>query len=84
MTTAADVRRARAVALLRDGAVTLGAVLLSYAAFDDITTGHETDFTLEYAALLVAGGWLSRWPAPCGRNARSGRASRPDYGPPTS
>lgn len=57
-TTTTDVLRTRAVAPLRDGVVTLAALLLSFAAFDDITTGHETDFTLEYAALLVCAGWL--------------------------
>lgn len=54
----ADGRRTHAVALLRDGTVSLAALLLSFAAFDDITTGKETDFTLEYGALLVTAGWL--------------------------
>jgi hypothetical protein len=58
-TTTADACRARAVALVRDGAVTFVLVLLSFAAFDDITTGHETDLTLEYGTLLVVAGWLS-------------------------
>lgn len=53
-----DMRRARAVALIRDGAVTFSALLLSFAAFDDITTGNETDFRLEYGTLLVCAGWL--------------------------
>jgi hypothetical protein len=53
-----DVRRARAVALFRDGAVTAAALLLAFAAFDDITTGHETDFTTEYGALLASAGGL--------------------------
>jgi len=57
-TTHVDVRRARAVALIRDGALTFAALLLSFAAFDDITTGNETDFTLEYGAVLVCTGWL--------------------------
>lgn len=57
-TTCVDVRRVRAVALIRDGVLTLAAVLLSVAAFDDITTGSETDFTTEYGALLVCAGWL--------------------------
>lgn len=40
-------------------AIVTGAVLLvSYAALDDITTGRETDFTLEYAWLLASIGWL--------------------------
>ena len=58
MTTTVDVRRIRANSLLRDGAVTCVALLLSYAAFDDITTGNEPDFTLEYGALLVSAAWL--------------------------
>lgn len=49
---------AHAVALLRDGVVTLAALMLAFAAFDDITTGTESDFTLEYAALLACAGWL--------------------------
>jgi hypothetical protein len=57
-TTTADVRRTRGVALLRDGAVTFAVLLLSFAAFDDITTGNETDLRLEYGALLVCTGWL--------------------------
>jgi len=56
--TSADVRRTRAISLMRDGAVTCVALLLSFAAFDDITTGNETDFTLEYGALLVSAAWL--------------------------
>jgi hypothetical protein len=58
MTTLADVKRTGAVARMRDGAVSFAALLLSFAAFDDITTGTETDFTLEYGALLVCAGWL--------------------------
>lgn len=57
-TTTADVRRTRALSLHRDAAVTFAVLLLSFAAFDDITTGNETDFTLEYGALLVGAGWL--------------------------
>jgi hypothetical protein len=56
--TTPDLRRNRAVSFLRDGAVTFAALLLSFAAFDDITTGNEMDFTFEYAALLGAAGWL--------------------------
>ena len=47
------------VGLLRDGMVTLAALMLAFAAFDDITTGTETNFTLEYAALLACAGWLA-------------------------
>jgi hypothetical protein len=57
-TPTTHMSRARAVARARDGAVTLGALLLAFAAFDDITTGDETDFTVEYGALLACAGWL--------------------------
>ena len=53
-----DIRRARAVSLLRASAGTVAVLLLSFAAFDDITTGHETDLTLEYGILLISTGWL--------------------------
>ena len=43
---------------LREGLVALVAVLLAYAAFDDITTGNETDFTVEYVALMLSGAVL--------------------------
>lgn len=39
-------------------AVTVAVLLLSFAAFDDITTGNETDLRLEYTMLLVGAGWL--------------------------
>ena len=41
--------------LLRDAAVTLAAVLLAFAAFDDITTDNDTNFTVEWACLAVCG-----------------------------
>lgn len=41
--------------LLRDAAVTLAAVLLAYAAFDDITTDRATTFTVEWVGLAVCG-----------------------------
>lgn len=44
--------------LLRDAAVTLAAVLLAFAAFDDITTDRATTFTVEWVALAVCGVWL--------------------------
>lgn len=56
--SATAVRRTRALALLRDGVLTLAALLLSFAAFDDITTGRETGFTLEYGILLACASWL--------------------------
>jgi len=42
------------------GAVTLAAVLGSYAAFDDITTGDETSLTLEYSFLALSSVWCLR------------------------
>jgi hypothetical protein len=57
-TIGVDVRRARAVALIRDGTLTFAALVLSFAAFDDITTDKETDFALEHGAVLVCTGWL--------------------------
>lgn len=53
-----DIRRSHAVSLLRDGAVSFALLLLSFAAFDDITTGHEADLSLEYGALLATAVWL--------------------------
>lgn len=44
--------------LLRDAAVTLAAVLLAFAAFDDITTDRATAFTVEWAGLAVCAVWL--------------------------
>ena len=58
MTTTIDMSKARAFDRVRDGVVTVVALLLAFAAFDDITTGTETDFTTEYVALLICGGWL--------------------------
>jgi hypothetical protein len=45
--------------LLRDAVVTLAAVLLAFAAFDDITTDRDTDFTFEWGALSVCALWLA-------------------------
>jgi hypothetical protein len=44
--------------LLRDAALTFVAVLLAFAAFDDITTGREPDFTTEYVVVLACAGVL--------------------------
>jgi len=41
--------------LLRDAAVTLAAVLLAFAAFDDITTDTATTFTFEWFGLAACG-----------------------------
>jgi hypothetical protein len=43
---------------MRDAMLTVFAVLLAFAAFDDITTGNESDFTTEYAVLVLCAVWL--------------------------
>ncbi len=46
------------------GAVSLMFLLLDVLALDDITTGHEPDFMLEYGTLWISGLWfvvLSLW-----------------------
>ena len=45
--------------LLRDAALTLSAILLAFAAFDDITTDTATTFTAEWIGLTVCGVWLA-------------------------
>ena len=42
----------------RDALVTIAALLLGFAAFDDITTDTATSFPLEYTTLAVAAIWL--------------------------
>ena len=42
---------------LRDGLLTVVAVVLAFAALDDITTGSETDFQTEWVALAACGVW---------------------------
>ena len=44
--------------LLRDAVVTLVAVLLAFAAFDDITTDAATTFTVEWVGLAICALWL--------------------------
>ena len=39
---------------VREGMAAIVALLLAFAAFDDITTGNETDFTVEYLALILS------------------------------
>jgi hypothetical protein len=39
-------------------AITVVALLLVYAAFDDITTDNATTFRVEYTLLLGCAGWL--------------------------
>jgi hypothetical protein len=43
---------------MRDAVLTIVALLLAFCAFDDITTGNESSFTTEYAALLFCAVWL--------------------------
>jgi len=43
---------------LGSGLLTAGALLVVYAAFDDITTDNSTAFTVEYSFLAVCGAWL--------------------------
>ena len=42
----------------RDAVVTIAALLLVFAAFDDITTDNATSFRLEYAILVASAIWL--------------------------
>jgi hypothetical protein len=44
--------------LLRDAALTLAAVLIAFAAFDDITTDTATTFKPEWFGLVVCATWL--------------------------
>ena len=44
---------------LRDGVLTLAALFLVFAAFDDITTDNATSFRAEYSALIACACWLS-------------------------
>jgi len=44
--------------LPRDAVVTIAALLLVFAAFDDITTDNATSFPLEYTTLVAVAVWL--------------------------
>ena len=44
--------------LRRDAVVTIAALLLVFAAFDDITTDNATSFPLEYTTLGASAVWL--------------------------
>ena len=44
--------------LLANAAITLVALLLAFAAFDDITTDNATTFRVEYTFLAACAGWL--------------------------
>jgi hypothetical protein len=52
-----DFTRAAPVRQSSDAVITMGAILLAYAAFDDITTDNGTTLTVEYAALALCGAW---------------------------
>ena len=43
---------------LRDALISLAALLLVFAAFDDITTGNSTHFTVEYTVLVLCAAWF--------------------------
>ena len=43
---------------LGSGLLTAGALLLVYAAFDDITTDNATAFPVEYSFLALCAAWL--------------------------
>ena len=58
MTSTITVTRSSRAALLRDGTLTLIALFLVFAAFDDITTDNDTDFTFEYGLLVICAIWL--------------------------
>lgn len=44
---------------LASGLTTFAALLLIFAAFDDITTDNATTFRVEYAALVACAAWLT-------------------------
>ena len=47
------------IVLVRDAAITIVALLLVYAAFDDITTDNATKFPVEYSLLTICAAWLA-------------------------
>jgi hypothetical protein len=51
-------RRHSGGVLLRDGLMSFVALLLVFAAFDDITTDNTTRFTVEYTALVLCAMWF--------------------------
>ena len=54
----AEQQAAGGLTFFRDGAVTVGVLLLAFAAVDDITTDDATAFPLEYSILVVCVVWL--------------------------
>ncbi len=53
-----DHQRSESLRQLGDAVITIAVILLAFAAFDDITTDHDTSFTFEYSGLVVCGAWL--------------------------
>ena len=47
------------IGVVRDAAITIVALLLVFAAFDDITTDGATTFAVEYFALALCAAWLA-------------------------
>jgi hypothetical protein len=45
--------------LRRDGRVSLAALLLAFAVFDDITTDDSNSFRVEYSALIACAAWFA-------------------------
>lgn len=58
MTTQPLGSRAAANTFLRDGVLSLVAVFLAFAAFDDITTDNATSFRVEYTFLAFCAAWF--------------------------
>jgi hypothetical protein len=54
-----EIRRTRSTGFFRDGVITGVALLLTFAAFDDITTDNATTFLVEYSMLFACGAWLA-------------------------
>ena len=50
--------------------VTSVVILMDYAALDDITTGHESSFAVEYLFLILSGIWFAALIATFYRNRR--------------
>jgi hypothetical protein len=58
MTNQPFVPRPAANTFLRDGLLSLVALFLVFAAFDDITTDRSTSFRAEYTALVLCAAWF--------------------------
>jgi hypothetical protein len=57
--------------LVGPAALTLGAMVLAFLAFDDITTDNATGFRLEYTLLACTGAWLAIFVVQLCRHGRS-------------